>query len=70
MFWSGIPLSAKSRPAAASCIRLQVNIPLQLNFSALAVSEKYVQVDKGTPMLQYVPAILPDLEIVVCAADG
>ena len=41
----------------------KVNIPLQLNFSALAPGKSFIQIDQGTPMLQYVPAVLPGLSL-------
>ena len=42
----------------------KVNIPLQLNFSALAPESGFIQIDRGTPMLQYVPAVLPGLTLL------
>jgi hypothetical protein len=44
-------------------ISKNVNIPLQLNFTTLTSNETYIEIEKGTPMLQYVPAVLPSLKI-------
>jgi len=39
------------------------NIPLQLNFSALAPEDDYIEIVRSTPMMQYVPAVLPAVEL-------
>eukprot|EP01043_Picozoa_sp_COSAG02_P007019 COSAG02_NODE_206_length_29144_cov_12.855121_19_plen_116_part_00 len=45
------------------------NIPLQLDFATVAPSAKYIQIDKGTPMLQYVAATLPSISLEEQAID-
>eukprot|EP00039_Didymoeca_costata_P012823 m.186591 g.186591 ORF g.186591 m.186591 type:complete len:378 (-) comp15592_c0_seq15:1425-2558(-) len=39
------------------------NIPLQLNFSNLPDKKDYIEIIKGTPMMQYVPALLPSVTL-------
>ena len=45
------------------------NIPLQLDFTTVAPSAKYIQIDKGVPMLQYVAATLPSISLHEQAID-
>lgn len=39
------------------------NIPIQLNFTAIGGDEDVIEIKKGTPMMQYVPAVLPELSL-------
>jgi hypothetical protein len=39
------------------------NIPLQLNFTAIDPTEAYIEILKGTPMMQYVAAVLPEISL-------
>jgi hypothetical protein len=37
------------------------NIPIQLNFDAVPHTQSFIEIRKGTPCLQYVPAAVPQL---------
>eukprot|EP00041_Stephanoeca_diplocostata_P015071 m.284787 g.284787 ORF g.284787 m.284787 type:complete len:375 (+) comp19914_c0_seq2:379-1503(+) len=39
------------------------NIPIQLNFTALDHDADFIEIAKGTPMIQYVPVVLPAVEV-------
>lgn len=39
------------------------NIPLQLNFTAIPPEQEYIEIARGTPMMQYVPAVLPSVTL-------
>jgi hypothetical protein len=36
-------------------------MPLQLNFTALSDDDDYIEIVRDTPILQYVPAVLPSV---------
>ena len=42
----------------------KVNIPVQFNFSALAADRQCIEIARGTPMAQYVHAVLPAIKFV------
>jgi len=40
-----------------------VNIPLQLNFTAIPPEQDYIEIERNTPMMQYVPVVTPALKL-------
>lgn len=71
--WLVLPIPHKSRPAGwaieqgvlSSFLRVSknVNIPLQLNFTAIPPEQSFIEIERNTPMMQYVPASLPALKL-------
>jgi len=74
--WMILPIPHKLRPETDRGWRVEqgilssfqrvsrnANIPLQLNFTAIDPAESFIEIRKGTPMLQYVPAVLPELAL-------
>lgn len=67
--WMVLPIPHKIQPKTwrveqgvlSSFLRTSknANIPLQLNFTTLDDAEEYIEIEKDTPMMQYVPAVLP-----------
>eukprot|EP00040_Diaphanoeca_grandis_P029217 m.170601 g.170601 ORF g.170601 m.170601 type:complete len:370 (-) comp31615_c0_seq5:66-1175(-) len=72
--WMVLPIPHKKQPltwtveqgilSSFQRISKNINIPLQLNFTQLAPDESFIEIKRGTPMLQYVPVVIPTLEIV------
>lgn len=75
---SGAPPLQRQQPwrieqgVLSSFVRVSqsANIPLQLDFDSIGPLESYIQIDKGTPMLQYIPATLPDVSLSEKEIDG